>query len=81
MKIPMFNTVNIAPIVLIEVRDWQRNNWFLIHVSKQLMKKVFLDLLVRFSESKKLFLDSLIATNLSKKLFLDSLVRIKIVVS
>ena len=34
----------------------QRINWFLIHDSKQLMKKVFLDSLIRTSESKSCFL-------------------------
>ena len=53
----------------------QRINWFLIHDSKQLIKKVFLDSLIRTCESKKLFLGSLIRISESKRLFLDTLVR------
>ena len=54
----------------------QRINWFLIHDSKQLMKKVFLDSLIRTSDFEKLFLDSLVRISDSKFLFLDSLIRI-----
>ena len=50
----------------------QRINWLLIHDSKQLTKKMLLDLLVRISSPKRLFLDSLIRNNFSKILFLDS---------
>ena len=41
-------------------KDRQGINWFLIHDSRQLMKKLFLDSLLRINESKKLFHDSLI---------------------
>ena len=54
----------------------QRIDWVLIHDSKQLMEKVFLDSLILTSESKKLFLGLLIRISESKRLFLDSSVRI-----
>ena len=58
-----------------EIDKETKINWFLIHDSKQLMKKVFLDSLVRTNVETKVFLDSLIRNNFSKSLIFCSLFR------